>query len=228
MAARGAPLRPVRVWDLPTRLFHWTLVVLIGAMWLTGQDRNITLHTQLGAVLVGLLVFRLLWGVVGSETARFASFLKGPQKVLGYLRGRHRTRFGHNPLGGWSVAAILLVLAAQCVAGLFAHDVDGMESGPLSYLVAYETADAARIWHHRLFDVLLVLVALHISAVVYYLLGRGEDLVVPMISGRKELPEDVAPPARGSWLALGLSLLVAGLVIAWLLGGARLPALLFA
>ncbi|MFN7177452.1 MAG: cytochrome b/b6 domain-containing protein [Thermaurantiacus sp.] len=217
----------VRVWDVPTRLFHWTLVVLLVAMWMTGEQRNIALHTQLGAVIVGLLLFRLLWGLFGSETARFRSFLKGPGTVLAYLRGGQTAHVGHNPLGGWSVAAILLVLLAQCGLGLIAHDVDGMESGPLSYLVSYETADLARVWHHRLFDVILVLAALHVTAVVTYFLARDEDLIVPMFTGRKDVPGPAAQPAMAS--AFGF-LVVAGIAASvawWLAAGAPLPACLF-
>jgi cytochrome b len=224
MPAPAPSRHSVRVWDAPTRLFHWTLVALLVAMWMTGEQRNISLHTQLGTVLIGLLVFRLLWGLAGSHTARFGSFLKGPGTVLAYVRGRHPSHVGHNPLGGWSVAAILLLLLAQCGLGLIAHDVDGMESGPLSYLVSYDTADWARIWHHRLFDAILVLAALHVTAVLYYFLVRDEDLIVPMITGRKDVPGPVASPAMGSTTAFLIAAGIAALVAWWLGAGAPLPA----
>lgn len=222
--ADAAPAqRTVRVWDLPVRLFHWTLIPLLMAMWWTGEERDIATHSRLGVVLVGLLLFRLLWGLVGSETARFARFLKGPRAVLAYLRGQAPHRLGHNPLGGWSVAVILLLLVAQAGCGLFAHDVDGMESGPLSHLVSYDTADLARVWHHRIFNAILAMAALHILAICWYLVARGEDLLLPMVTGRKAVPETVAAPRPGRPLMLVLALGLAAGLAWWIGAGAPLP-----
>ncbi len=227
MTAEGesAPGRAVRVWDLPVRLFHWTLVPLLLAMWWTGEERDIETHSRLGVILVGLLLFRLLWGLFGSETARFAQFVKGPAAIRAYLAGTRPHHLGHNPLGGWSVLVILLLLVAQVTCGLFAHDVDGMESGPLSHLVSYDTADLAREWHHRIFTAILAMAALHILAICWYLVGRGEDLLMPMVTGRKRVPEGVEAPRPGAPLTLALvAVLSAG--IAWWIGtGAPLPAL---
>jgi cytochrome b len=220
----GARKASVRVWDLPTRLFHWTMVALLAAMWLTAEARNISLHTQLGVALLGLLVFRLLWGLIGSETARFGSFLAGPGRVLAYLRGERPSHVGHNPLGGWSVAALLLLLLAQCTLGLVAHDVDGLESGPLSYLVSYETADWARLWHHRLFDLILILAALHVTAVLFYFLARDEDLVMPMFTGRKDVPPSTRPPAMAPLPAFLVAATAAAALAWWIGAGAPLPA----
>lgn len=223
MLQQGGARRSLRVWDLPTRLFHWSLVALLLAMWWTGEERRIGLHTTLGVLLVGLLLFRLLWGLFGSETARFRSFLKGPATVLAYVRGRAPSHVGHNPLGGWSVLAILAVLVAQCALGLVAHDVDGLESGPLSHLVSYDTADLARIWHHRLFDLILALVALHIAAISWYLLARDENLVLPMLTGEKDVPASLAPPAMATARAFLLCAGLAALAAWWIGAGAPLP-----
>ena len=218
-----AARRSIRVWDLPVRMFHWTLVPLLLAMWWTGEQRDIETHSRLGVVLVGLLVFRLLWGLFGSETARFAHFLRGPRAVVAYLAGRMPHHVGHNPLGGWSVALILLLLVAQATCGLFAHDVDGMESGPLSHLVSYDTADLARAWHHRLFNAILAMAALHILAICWYLVARGEDLLMPMVTGRKPVPEGVAAPRLGGPLALGIAVAAAAGLAWWVGSGAPLP-----
>lgn len=218
-----AARKPVRVWDLPVRLFHWLLLLLLMAMWLTGEQREIETHTRIGVAVLGLVVFRILWGFLGSETARFRHFVKSPAAVLGYLGGRVPHRIGHNPLGGWSVALILLTLLAQCTLGLFAHDVDGMESGPLSYLVSYDTADLARIWHNRLFNLVLALAAIHITAVFTYLFVKGDNILLPMVTGERDLPEPVHQPAAGSplWLAVSIG---AAVFLAWWIGaGAPLP-----
>lgn len=220
----GPERRSVRVWDAPTRLFHWLLALLVAAMWVTGEERAISVHTQIGVALFGLVVFRVLWGFVGSETARFARFLKGPSTVWAYLRGRYVHGLGHNPLGGWSVAALLLVLLAQCALGLVAQDVDGMEFGPLSHLVSYETSEAARIWHHRLFDALLILVGLHLLAILWYFLGRGEDLVTPMLNGRTQVPADTPEPRAGSKTAFAGAAVAAVALALWVGAGAPLPA----
>lgn len=224
-ASGEGPARIVRVWDLPVRLFHWTLVPLLLAMWWTGEEGELETHARIGTVVLGLLVFRILWGLVGSETARFASFLKGPGAIRAYLAGSRPHHLGHNPLGGWSVAAILLLLLAQTVLGLFAQDIDGMFSGPLNHLVSYETGELARTWHHRLFNLVLALGALHILAITWYLLGRSEDLLLPMITGRKAVPEAVREPARASPLALVVAVALAVALAWWVGAGAPLPEL---
>lgn len=218
----GPGWRSVRAWDLPVRLFHWLLVVGVLVQWQTGESRALSTHMQAGVALTALVVFRILWGLAGSETARFGQFLKGPGAVIAYLRGRRAHWLGHNPLGGWSVAALLLVLLVQCGLGLIAQDVDGMESGPLSYLVSYDVSEAARIWHHRVFNLLAALIGLHLLAILWYLLS-GNNLVSPMIDGRRAVPPGVAEPRPGSPVALAAALAVAGALAAWLWAGGPLP-----
>ena len=130
-AAAAAP-RPVRIWDWPTRIFHWLLVLLIPALWWTAENERTELHIQLGLITLALILFRILWGFLGSSTARFANFLKGPRGIAAYFGGRASGAVGHNPLGGWSVIAMLALLAAQVGLGLFASDEDGLYMGPLS------------------------------------------------------------------------------------------------
>lgn len=174
----------VRVWDLPTRLFHWLLAGLFVFSWWSAENREMEWHLRSGAVLLGLLVFRLLWGVAGSSTARFASFVRSPAAVLHYIRGSaSEKRAGHNPLGGYSVLAMLLALAVQIASGLFATDVDGLESGPLSYRVSFDQGRAAAEIHEGAFAVLQVLVAVHILAILFYLFVRRRNLVRPMVTG---------------------------------------------
>jgi cytochrome b len=164
----------LRVWDAPIRMFHWTLVALIAFAWWTAEERMLDWHRLAGYAILTLVLFRLIWGVVGSSTARFGSFLRGPKAVASYIRRDMFRRnasphAGHNPLGGWSVLVMLLLLAAQTLLGLLAVDIDGLESGPFSYLVDFETV--------------LAVIALHIIAIAYFLLHRRDNLLGPMLWG---------------------------------------------
>jgi cytochrome b len=202
-----------RVWDLPVRLIHWALVVLIPFSWWAAKADHLPWHRLSGYTILGLLVFRLIWGLVGSPTARFARFLKGPRAVIAYVRGAAPAASGHNPLGGWSVAAMLTVLAAQVGLGLFSIDEDSLEPGPLSHLVSFDTGRAIAHLHHRLFWVLAALIALHLAAIVVYAIRR-RNLVGPMITGRAETPPDEAPPPLAPpWLILPVAGMAAAL--AW-------------
>jgi cytochrome b len=213
---------PVRLWDRPVRIVHWSLVALVPALWWTGEEGELATHMTLGSIMVGLVLFRLLWGLFGSSTARFARFVRGPATILAYLRGRAEPVVGHNPLGGLSVIALLLVLTGQVTAGLFATDVDGLESGPLSYLVSYETADLAREAHHLLFNILLGLIALHVAAILFYTVVRRQNLVTAMLTGRRRFATIVPPPTMASELrAFAIAALAAGLAL-WLAYGAPL------
>jgi cytochrome b len=208
----------IKLWDVPVRLVHWAIVVLMPALWWTAESGEMTLHKQLGYVMLALVVFRLFWGIGGSETARFASFLRGPSAVIRYASGLfgkgHHTVVGHNPLGGWSAATLLALLAAQVAIGLFVQDVDGIESGPLAYLVSYDTADRARAFHHLLFNVLLGFIALHVAAILFYVVVKRDNLVGPMVTGGKVFAAPVSQPKTGPmWLAAIAAVLSAAL--AW-------------
>lgn len=197
----------VRIWDGPTRIFHWALVLLIPAMWWTAENEQIALHVTLGLVMVALLVFRLLWGFIGSSTARFATFLKGPRGVMNHLRGGP-AGIGHNPLGGWSVAAMLLVLVIQVGLGLFAEDNDGLAAGPLSALVSAETAETLTDRHEFMFNVLVALIALHLVAVLYYAAIKRRNLVGPMITGSGIAPMGTESVRKVSVLRIAFALTV--------------------
>ncbi|WP_127478133.1 cytochrome b/b6 domain-containing protein [Sulfurivermis fontis] len=209
----------IPVWDLPTRLFHWLLVLLVAGAWFSYKfgDVNMTWHKWNGYAVLTLLLFRLAWGIVGSSTARFGDFVKGPFTVLRYLRdGARAPSLGHNPAGGWSVLAMLTVLGVQAGAGLFTSD-DILVSGPLNFLVSSASADVLSSIHRLGYYVLLGLVALHLAALVFHRLAHGENLVRAMITGRKH-PDHVPPGAaavlRPLWLA-ALCLVLAALAV-WL------------
>jgi len=180
----------VRIWDLPVRLFHWSIVLIVPAMWATHELDRMDLHILLGQILLGLVLFRLIWGLIGGSTARFSGFVRGPRAVARYLRGRGGPIFGHNPLGGWSVLLMLLVLLTQIGLGLFASDEDALYEGPLSHLVSYDSARTLAHRHETFFYVLLALIAVHIAAILYHRLVRRDDLITPMVTGRRAAGED--------------------------------------
>jgi cytochrome b len=210
----------IRVWDVPTRLFHWLLVGLVLFSIITG---NIGLsamkyHEWSGYAIIVLIMFRLLWGVVGGQYSRFSSFIKGPKAVFRYATSLFKTGYrhhiGHNPLGGWSVIAMLTSILIQAGTGLFAND-DILTEGPLYHLVSKETSDWLTGIHHLNKNVLIVLVLIHICAVLFYLIVKRENLIKPMITGCKiwNHPQDAT---WGSPL-VALILVAVVAVIAWLI-----------
>jgi len=194
-------MHTVRVWDLPTRLFHWALVVcVIGQIITANVGGNwMNWHLRLGYTVLTLLLFRLVWGFVGGHWSRFSSFLYAPSTVLNYLRGQARPehRVGHNPLGAFSVFALLAILLLQVGSGLFSDDEIAF-TGPLVSLVSGEAVSLATSYHKNVGKfIVLALVVLHLLAIVYYRFAKKENLVRPMIVGDKQFPTAV-PNARDS------------------------------
>lgn len=201
----------VRIWDLPVRLFHWAIVLLIPALWATHEWDMLDTHILLGEIMLGLVLWRLLWGVLGSSTARFALFVRGPGAVLNYLRGGAKG-LGHNPLGGWSVVAMLLLLTVQVGLGLFASDEDALNEGPLAHLVSYDTARTLAHRHETVFWILVAIIALHVLAILYYRVVRRDDLVTPMITGRGAPVAGEGPMVAAPLWRLLLSVLLAAAI----------------
>ena len=204
-----------RIWDAPVRLFHWLLVGLLAFSWWSGEHHDMDWHRRSGYAILGLLIFRIYWGFFGGRTARFAQFVRGPRAAFAYAlalaKGRHVATPGHNPIGGWSVIAMLVTLAVMVSAGLFSVDVDGLESGPLADYVSFDQGRAAAAVHHLVFNLLLALVALHVLAVLFYLVRLRHDLITPMIHGRRRASEDepVEDLAASGWKAV-LGIVIAG------------------
>jgi cytochrome b len=219
MSDKPETLQTVVVWDLPTRLFHWTLVALMIAQWWTAEESStMDWHVWGGYAVLALVLFRLIWGFVGSETARFGDFIRGPGAALEYvralLRGETPHYLGHNPLGAWSIVAMLVLLLAQAGTGLFAND-DILIEGPLYAWVSKDTSDWLTSIHKLNFNLLLLVIAVHLSAVLFYLLIKRENLIHPMLNGRKHLPPGLAgqaPRLVNSWLALPV-IAVAGALV---------------
>jgi len=218
-ASSPAPSPPVAVWDLPTRIFHWALVILVAFSWWSGENERFVWHFWSGYAILTLLIFRIIWGFIGSSTARFTDFVRGPMAGIVHLRellGRHELRdVGHNAIGGWMVVALILALLAQAVTGLFADDTI-LTIGPLGELVSSGTRDWLTDIHEVLINIILVMIGLHVLAVLAYLALRKTNLVKPMITGRKSLPADLAarPPKIASSL-LALAVLIVSALIVW-------------
>jgi cytochrome b len=200
----------VPTWDGPTRLVHWLLVALIPFSWWTAETGRLEWHRWSGYSLLGLVLFRIYWGFAGGSTARFGQFVHGPRKVVSYLRGAWPVTAGHNPLGALSVLLLLALLLAQLLLGLFAVDVDGIESGPLSLYVSFEAGRRAAEWHELVFNVLMTLILVHVLAVLYYLLFKKQNLIGAMVSGKRAYPSHVAPVTRASWIRLIAGVLLSG------------------
>jgi len=201
------------VWDLPIRLFHWALVLLLVTSYVTAKLDELELHMLSGYAVLALLLFRLAWGLVGSDTARFSHFMRGPRAVFFYLRGGWVVQPGHNPAGGWSVAAMLILLCAQVGTGLFAND-DIITQGPLAQFVEHDTSRTLTGLHHLIVNFLLAFVALHVGAIGYYRFARHQDLMTPMVRGWAIATDAAKPPrVRSLWLAGGL--FVAATSVAW-------------
>jgi cytochrome b len=199
-----------RVWDLPVRVTHWLLVGGIAGSYVTHQAgiEYFRYHVWFGYLVVVLASFRLLWGIVGTRHARFWNFLRGPRAIAAYLaglaRGTATSHAGHNPLGGWMVLVMLLALFAQGVTGLFAND-EIFNTGPLYGYVSDALSLRMTSWHRRLFDWILIAIALHVAAVLGYRLFRKIDLIGPMISGRKSaslVPPHEAISSSRLWVAV--------------------------
>ncbi|MCW5609415.1 MAG: cytochrome b/b6 domain-containing protein [Rubrivivax sp.] len=218
-------LQPVRVWDLPTRLFHWLLAAALVGSVVSAKigGAAMTWHFRFGYLVLGLLVFRLSWGLVGGRWSRFASFVYAPATLLRYLRGQARPGehldVGHSPLGALSVFALLAIVAVQVGTGLVADD-EIANLGPLNRFVATATALEATAWHKSYGQWLVIgLVALHVAAVLAYLFVKRRNLIAPMLVGDKPLPAGTPASADGlaqRLLALVLALLAAG-VVAWVI-----------
>jgi cytochrome b len=212
----------IRVWDLPTRLFHWGLVACFAGLVATGYIGGPLMdwHAKFGYVALALLLFRIVWGVVGGHWSRFTSFIYSPRSVVAYVRGRSHPhhRIGHNPLGAGSVFAMLALLLAQTATGLVGDDEIGF-TGPLNHFVRTSTGLAATWYHKQVGQWLIVaLVVLHVGAIAYYLVRKKDNLVRPMIVGDKAV-DSSAPAsldsARTRLLGLAVLAVSAGLV-AWL------------
>jgi cytochrome b len=204
----------VKVWDLPVRIMHWALVVLMAMSWFTAEFDLLPLHHLSGYLILALVFTRIAWGFKGSTTARFTHFVKGPRAVGAYaatmFQRNGKAVVGHNPLGALSIVAMLGLLLLQTILGLFTEDSDGVGPGPLADLVTRQTGRAIAGVHEVMFNVLLFVIALHIAAVLFHACYKRDTLVRPMFSGRKTFPAGIAGdlhfvPAKWAFLIFALA-----------------------
>jgi cytochrome b len=217
----------VRVWDIPVRVFHWSLVICILGLFITAQlgGNWMEWHKKLGFVVLGLVSFRIVWGFAGSYHARFVNFVRGPQTVMAYFKGLLKNEaphfLGHNPMGALSVVALLASLLFQAVTGLFSND-DILLEGPYAGAVSKATSDFLTKLHHLNSDLLLILIGVHLAAIAFYFFKKKENLVKAMVTGEKEsnssngghLEAQMAETPRPVWSFWIIAALVTAIVYA--------------
>lgn len=188
---------PMRIWDLPTRLFHWTLVLLLFTSWLSAREDWMRLHVWCGLTVLTLLLFRLLWGFVGSDTARFTHFVKSPvaavRHLMHFFRREPDVETGHNAAGGLMVVGMLAILLVQVGTGLCAND-DVLTEGPLALFVGKARSDWLTHIHDLNFTLIEIVVAMHVLVIISYRVVKRQNLVWPMITGKKRLPGATRAP----------------------------------
>lgn len=212
---------PAKVWDLPTRVFHWLLAVLILLQYGTAEWHwlNMQWHVRFGYATLALLLFRVMWGFVGSQTSRFSDFVRGPRRAWAYTRdllaNKAGFNIGHNPLGGWSVLAMLACLLVQAITGLFTSNRRHTEFGPWAAHVPEAWVRSLTEVHQINQNVLLILIGIHVAVVLGYWIGKDENLIGPMLHGRKPL----APMAPLRFVSLGRALGIAALAgfVVWVI-----------
>jgi cytochrome b len=212
-------MRQIKVWDLPIRLFHWAIVVLIFFAWGTQKFNHMEWHLWIGYTILTLLLFRIAWGFIGSDTARFTRFLRSPfaaLRHLAHLRRREPDReIGHNAAGGWMVLLMLGLIGVQTGTGLFSND-DANTEGPLMHLVGKEESNWLASIHSLNFTAIEAVIVLHILAIITYAVLKRHNLVRPMVTGTKLMPEDAAAPRLVNPIWALVTLAVAAGVVAWI------------
>ena len=212
----------VKVWDLPVRIFHWLLTVLIVVMFVSAKLENFYIHILAGKGVVMLLVARIIWGFWGSSNARFSALVFKPREYIDYISKLAERKPGysvaHSPIGSLAVIAILVAIALQAAAGLVATDVDGLIEGPFAYYVNYEFSRWASDFHVTHQKWVFTLVIVHLLANAFYYFYKKDNLIGPMLTGTRRIPghlTQTAPRIEATWKAVVIALITASILI-WL------------
>ena len=222
MIYSGKMKKIIRVWDLPIRLFHWLLVLCVVLSFITVKigGNAMEFHALIGYCVLTLIIFRVCWGLVGSHHARFIHFVPSPKGLVNYILGKTKAGLGHNPLGALSVLALLFSLGLQATTGLFANDDIAFE-GPFAKYVSNDMVQFLTSIHYFNEKVLIILIALHLCAILYYQKFKGENLIKPMLLGDKEidpseeakyLPADLGQASKDGGLQRGFALMLLSLI----------------
>lgn len=198
------------LWDLPVRVMHWAIALLLPASWWTAEEGYLEAHQYLGLSVMVIVLCRVCWGFVGSPQARFRDFLRGPRAVLGYFRGEAPSTPGHNPAGGWAAMLMWLLLLMQALTGTVNSD-DVLYTGPFHYVFDSSVSDALAALHEVIFKVLLAMIALHVATITFYELRKGQRLLRPMITGRAA-DRSGTGPVQPLYKALIIAVLLAGML----------------
>lgn len=200
MPAVELTLSKKTLWDWPVRICHWSIVLLVAACWWTAENHDIVYHSYCAYALLGVVLFRCYWGFFGSSSARFSYFLQTPAAAFQYFKNLTQRDVppsaGHNPLGGYSALALLFLLLLQIGLGLFSIDVDGFDGGPFADYLSFKTSRLMADWHEITFNILLGFIALHLLAVIYYLLWRRQNLTAAILHGKAHIAEPIQAASR--------------------------------
>lgn len=211
-------MQRMKVWDLPVRLFHWAIVLLILAAWVSQYVNRMDVHMWIGECILALLLFRLVWGFIGSDTARFVRFLRSPAAALRHLADLRRREpdreIGHNAAGGWMVLLMLALIGLQAGTGLFSND-DSDTEGPLMHLVSKGRSDLISHIHYLNFKAIEAVILLHVLAIVAYAVFKRQNLLWPMVTGRKLMPDEAVAPRMVNPVWAVLVLAAALGVVVW-------------
>lgn len=201
----------IKVWDGFIRGFHWLLVIALGVLYVSGEEGWLDIHFVTGYSLLALMITRLIWGVIGSDTAKLSALINSPKKVVAALKSDKEQRAGHNAAGSLMVIAFFVLVLLQLITGLFSTD-DILVDGPLVQYVSYDLVELAGSIHHSNIDFLIAAVALHVLAIAIYRL-KGKQLVKTLLTGKTEstLPQ---PKMKAGWIAYVVFTILTGLILA--------------
>lgn len=211
---------PIKLWDTPIRVWHFAIIILLIGLWGSAKFNAFSIHRALGILMMSALCFRLYWGIVGGSSSRFSHFIKGPKTIFSYVKSSrlkeksNAMQAGHNPIGGWSVLAMLTALILQSISGLFSVDIDGLNSGPMARLVSFDVGRVIAKIHAISFHFVIGFIILHIAAIGFYLIVKKTNLITAMITGKTN--RHVIPLVKAPLYTLLMGLAGTG-ILAWYL-----------